>query len=145
MTNKKIIYGIVAVSLLATLGIATTVYAASSHGHLGLRHHYDKWTDKFSDLGINSDQLKTDIDSGQTFEEALNNQDVTKEDLMAQKRAMMKTKLDELVASGELTQEEADNKLEMINNHTFNKDGSKLHKSGLKRHFKPGNWGNHKK
>lgn len=142
MTRNKITYGILAVGTLAIIGLATTAYAGTQSGHFG-----DRWFAKFSNLGIDSDQLNTDIESGQSFEEALNNQDVTKEDLMAQKKEYMKTKLDELVAAGDLTQEEADAKLEMINNHTFdkNKDDSKFHHQGFKRHHDKGNWHGFKK
>lgn len=139
MTNNKITYGILAVSVLIIIGLATTAYAGTRSGHFGFGDHYAKWTEKFSSLGIDSDQLKADVEAGQTFEDALNNQDVTKEDLMAQKKELMKTKLDELVASGELTQEEADQHLEMMENHTFNKDGSKLHHQGFKRHHNKDN------
>jgi len=142
MTKNNIKYGIIAVSALAIVGLATTAYAGTRSGHFGFGHFGDNHTEKFSNLGIDSDQFKEDVAAGQTFEEALNNQDVTKEDLMAQKKEMMKARLDELVASGDLTQEEADAKLEMIENHTFNKDkdGSKFNHQGFKRHHNKGNW-----
>jgi len=137
MTKNNITYAILAVGTLAVVGLATTAYAGTRAGHFGSR-----WVEKFSNLDLDADQLKADVESGQTFEEALNNQDVTKEDLMEQKKQHMKTKLDELVAAGDLTQEEADTKLEMMSNHTFDKDkdGSKMHHGGFKDYKNKGNW-----
>ena len=140
MTNNKIKYGILAVSLLAIVGLATTTYAGSGSGHFGFSHIGASWAEKFSNLGIDSDELKADIEAGQAFEEALNNQDVSKEELMAKKKEFMKARLVELVASGELTQEEADQRLEKIENHTYSKDGSRLHHRGIKLHYNKHNW-----
>lgn len=139
MTKNKIVLGILAASVLAIVGLATTTYAGSRSGHFGLGHMGTNWVEKFSNLGINSDQLKADIDTGQSFEEALANQDINQEDLLAQKKEHMKEKLNDLVTAGDLTQEEANQLLEMKKNHTFNKDGSKFHRQGFKHHNK-NNW-----
>ena len=81
----------------------------------------------------------------QSLEDALTNQDIDWEDLLTQKRELMEEKLDALVASGKLTQEEADQHLEMFNNKTFNKDKTKLNHKGFKLHHNKGNWHQFKK
>ena len=140
MTNNKIKYGVLAVSMLAIVGLATTAYAGARSGHFGFGHGVTGWSQKFSNIGIDSDQLKADIQTGQSFKEALANQDINQEDLLAQKKQYLQTKLAALVASGELTQEQADQRLEMINNHLTKKDGSKFRHRGFKQHHNKHNW-----
>ena len=142
MTNNKITYGIIAISILAIVGLGTTVYAGSQSNHFKFNHNKANWT---SHLGIDAKQLKTDIKDGQTYKEALTNQDINWEDLLAQKKELMKEKLEALVASGELTQEEAAQHLEMFDNNTFTKDKSKFHHKGFKQHHNKGNWHGFKK
>jgi polyhydroxyalkanoate synthesis regulator phasin len=140
MTNKKITYSILAISILTIVGISTTAYAGNHFKKFN--HNKANWTSNFN---IDSKQLKTDIKAGQTYTEALTNQNISWEDLLAQKKELMKEKLDALVAAGELTQEEANQHLEMFENKAFNKDKSKFHHKGFKQHHKKGNWHDYKK
>jgi|GEM_PF-3502931 Spy/CpxP family protein refolding chaperone len=132
MINKKITYGILAVSTIAVVGLATTAYAGSKSGHFKHRFNKSGWTESVNNLGIDFDKLKEAMKSGQSMEEALEDQGVSYAHLLEQKKQAMVEKLDALVASGELTREEADEKLEYMSNYSFKKPGLKFHHKGFK-------------
>ena len=142
MIKNKITYGILAISILTIVGLGTTAYAGSRSGHFKFNHNKANWT---SYLGIDAKQLKEDIKAGQTYTEALTDQGINWEDLLAQKKELMKEKLAALVAADKLSQEEADQHLEMFSNHTFNKNKSKFHHKDFKQYHKKGNWQHFKK
>ena len=66
-------------------------------------------------LGLTTEELKAELESGKTFKEIVEDQGLTKEDLKSQFQQYKLTKIEDhlsqAVADGELTQEEADEKL----------------------------------
>lgn len=69
-------------------------------------------------LGIGVDELQAKLDSGMKFREMAKEQGISREDFRAkmkeQAKVRMTERLNQLVADGEITQEQADKRLEQI-------------------------------
>ena len=141
------IFGI-AVFALTAAGFASA-YRGDGGGHrwgFGGKTDFDReayrtevFDQKSELLGISSEDLETRLEAGETFLEIAESQGVTEEELMAQKKALMTEKLAEklskAVADGDLTQEEADEKLakklERIESGEYK---GKMHHKGFGKH-----------
>jgi len=146
MNKRTAVY---ALSLLIVAG-AIGVFSASAHegSHFfGSRAFYkdgnpSDYTQKMIShkaeiLGLSEEDLSAALESGKTFAEIMEDQGLTREDLATAKKEYMKKhlseKLAQMVADGEITQEEADEKLAQMENF----DGVK------KRGFKHGRFFKH--
>lgn len=80
-------------------------------------------------LGITVDDLEALKDEGKTFDEILEAAGVTQEEFLAMAKAEKIAKVEERVASGDLTQEEADDIIERIESYEGGHEfGKELHK-----------------
>lgn len=87
-------------------------------------------------LGLTVDELKTKISQGKTLEQIIKESGLTKEQLQAKMQGMLKTKLQNMVTSGKITQDQADQRLQFMADRAQNKMQHPLmrkHRRGLGR------------
>lgn len=145
--QKLIIATLVPAFAFAALGASTVLAHDDSSDHSRKRmwhhkHNVEKMVEAHAEiLGLTTEELQALHDEGKTFEEILEMQGLTKEEFKesakAYHQAKIKAYLDQLVADGELTQEEADAKyaamLEKMENHEGKHHWKKHRKKRLKR------------
>lgn len=150
MNKTTLIYTLALVGVIAVVGVSTTLGYGFLKNGSGFKGHGIKseksLEDKAEFFGLSVDELQSRLDEGKTFQDIIEEQGLDKDELLAefkeQKKARMEAYLNELVEDGELTQEEADERLSQFQEKFDNKDGfiGKMHKKGGKRgyfrHFK---------
>lgn len=110
-------YSFVAVLALAIGGL--TIASAESSGFWkgnfdpGQKHQM-MLENKADILGLSVEELQTMHEEGMTFEEIFTEQGITPEELHEQMMASKIERLDQLLADGDITQEQYDQKLEWI-------------------------------
>ncbi|MDP4000670.1 MAG: hypothetical protein Q8P83_00265 [bacterium] len=139
--NKYFTHALVALGTLAILG-GSVAFAHPPGDPEGFKHQFSELTEEQKAekkqarlnsqadiLGLTVEELKNRLEVGELFREIADAQGLTKEDVHAAMLESVKTRLAEKIASGEITQEDADKKLEWMENH---KHGE--HKKFKRRH-----------
>ena len=138
--NKTLAYAMMTAGTLSILGAGVITYAggnASAHSNerQGQGDHQVHMQEKAEALGLDIDQLKADREAGKTFLESAEAQGVTKEQLIEHRKQQIQERLDEAVATGKLTQEEADERAEKMNEHLNSEEfPGQHHRKGSKGH-----------
>jgi len=83
-------------------------------------------TKKAEALGLDPAEVLAQIEEGKTFREIAEEAGITEEDILEVKKARMEERISQLLADGKITQEEADEKLEWLENWK----GKGFHKGG---------------
>lgn len=142
MTRTKILLALVAVGLLTALGIAGTVWAQTppgrgpiqspgpnqgpqngpTQGNYGFCHGNNgqanvMWQAVASALGLTTDELNTKLQDGQTIRDLAKAKGMSDADLVKAFRDASKTMMDQLVQSGQLTQQQADSMFTSMQGH----------------------------
>ena len=63
-------------------------------------------------LGLDFDEVETQLEKGKTIREIISEAGITREDILEKKKVFMVEYLNQLVADGKITQEQADEKIE---------------------------------
>lgn len=120
--KKYLIYSLMGLGVLALS--TTAVLAAGKNDSGQLKRIGQGWhlgwlggngfEQKAQLLGITAEELKTQIKSGKTFAQIAAENGLTEEQFRAKMLESMKQRLDQLVSEGRITQEEADRKLQLM-------------------------------
>lgn len=118
-TNKSFAYSITVLTLIIIISAGTVLAAENNtnrdNNHIGAQKQ-DKLENHAEILGLSSDELKTELESGKTLKEIIENSGLTFEEFKAAIEDKITEDLIELVESGEITQEQADKFLQKIQN-----------------------------
>ena len=120
---KKYIMLVIIVFIAASAGIATAGFSYFSGDR-------DKMVERHAEiLGLDPEDLKVDLENGKTFKEIISESGLTREEILEKKKSFFTDKINGLLESGEITQEQADQKLEKLENmkkkHFFRYGGHK--------------------
>ncbi len=142
----KKIYITIAVVVIVASATGIAVASIGGHSFFNSEKHNVMLEKKAEMLGLTLEELQERIEAGETLREIFEVDGVTKEDFLANKLDWMEQRLDDAVEAGKLTQEQADEKLaimqEKMGSYTYSFDGTgkvghaRMGK-GMKNHF----WG----
>lgn len=124
------------IALAGTLATASLAYAHDGGAGVMQRPRIDKTEIQAmiaEDLGITVDELKTKIDAGLKPGEIAKKLGITPEEIQAKMQARAKAEIAARVASGKITQEQADKILERLANHP--KPGKMMLRKFIKHRF----------
>lgn len=118
--NKSLLFSgsLLALSALIVGGLSF----ASAHGEnskdASFRHNPEERLEMKAELfGISTDELQAMLDEGKNFRNITQELEITKEDIQAKMEEYRTNHLNQLVADGAITQEEAQERLENMGNH----------------------------
>ena len=76
---------------------------------------FNQMIEKKADMfGLDTEEVKAHLESGKTLGEIISETGLTKEEMFERKQEYMTDRINQMVADGELTQEQADKKLEWM-------------------------------
>lgn len=126
MDKKTILYSLALVAIAGGLG-ASQLYASEptadtkncsygpQHGERpGIEHNLSQIADEF---GLDKTALQEQIDSGTPMHEILAENGITPEDMREARQVAMQNRLAQAVASGTITQAQADERIAMMTEH----------------------------
>lgn len=107
---KKYIMLAAVVFIAASAGIATAHFGQFSGDK-------DKMIERHAEiLGLDPEEVKAELEDGKTFKEIISESGYSKEEIIEKKKAFWTEKINDLLESNEITQEQADKKLEWLDN-----------------------------
>jgi len=111
--NKKLIYSLAIAGAVIVGGVA---YAnASDKEELGQRFGRTAMIeDKAKLFGTSADELSQELDSGKTMHEIAEEQGIDHDEMYAHIRESKEKRFNQLIADGKITQEQADEKLQLM-------------------------------
>lgn len=114
--------------LAAVIFIATSAGIAAAHwgGGMGLNNidgecpfpekREEMIARKAETLGLDSEQVLSKMEEGKTLKEIIDESGITREEIQEAHKSQMVEHLNQLVADGKITREQADEKLEWLEN-----------------------------
>lgn len=125
--NKILTYTLLAAGFIALAGIGMVSANGGSWQGAEERmerikaHHAATFAERASALGLNAEELKAELAAGKTCPEIAEEQGVDPEQLRQQMGELrsehVEERLDQMVADGKITQEQADERYEAIKEH----------------------------
>jgi len=102
--------------LAAVVFIATSAGIATARFGLGSATQ-DQIVERHAEiLGLDPDLVKTELENGKTFRDIITESGLTKEEVSDHHKSFLIDRINEMLENGEITQEEADQKIERIEN-----------------------------
>ncbi len=145
--NKALYYGVVAIVGLGVLGIGFSLAHGSEDAIMGSDGTgkgggYERMMERKAEiLGLDADQLIADRESGKTFEEIIAESGIAKEDFQVKMRESAEARLNDAVANGTITEAEAQEKLQAMEERHNSGDCSGPHQGGMKQGLRIGSQG----
>jgi len=120
---KKIyILSAIVLFAIATAGIASAEFMRFNHGPKDFEQKLNPDSKGFKQMiekkaeifGLDVSEIQSKLDEGKSMKEVMEELDVTKETMFTKRKEYMQSFLEKLVSEGKITQEQADRRLEKI-------------------------------